>query len=113
MRHIAKLFVVAAAASIAGLPLAHAADPSDSATDSQGHVRQHQDAVPPSTAQNPESRRDPSAPDQSAEAPQSVITPPSTGDKSVITPPATGAAKTPVITPRGTSGNNKDEIQPK
>jgi apolipoprotein N-acyltransferase len=115
MRHIAKLFVIAAATSIVGVPLAHAADSSDSATDSQGHVRQHQDAVPPSPAQNPESRRDPSAPNQSAEAPQSpsVITPPSTGDKSVITPPATNAAKTPVITPPGTSNNNRDEIQPK
>ena len=117
MRHIAKIFALAAVASIAVLPLADAAEPSDSATDSQGHVRQHQDAVPPSTSQTPESRRDqssrdPSAPNQSAQAP-SVITPPSTGDKSVITPPATGAAKTPVITPPGTSGNNKDEIQPK
>jgi hypothetical protein len=115
MRHIAKIFALAAAASIAGLPLAYAADPSDSATDSQGHVRQHQDAVPPSASQSPESRRDQSARDQSAQNPQSpaVITPPSTGDKSVITPPTTGAAKTPVITPPGTQGNNKDEIQPK
>jgi len=109
MRHIAKIFVVAAAASIVGLPLAQAADPSDPPASSQGHVQQHQDAVPPSASQNPESRRD-----QSAQAPQSpaVITPPSTGDKSVITPPATCAAKTPVITPPGTPGN-KDEIQPK
>lgn len=115
MRHIARILVVAAGASIASLPLAHAADPSDSSTDSQGHVKQHQDALPPSATQNPDSRSDRSAPNQSAEAPKSpaVITPPSTGDKSVITPPATGAAKTPVITPPGTSGNNKDEIQPK
>jgi hypothetical protein len=119
MCHIAKVFVIAAAAGIATLPLAHAADSSDSATDSQGHVRQHQDAVPPSASQNPGSRRDQSAPNQSvpnqsAQAPQSpsVITPPATGDKSVITPPATDAAKTPVITPPGTPGN-KDEIQPK
>jgi hypothetical protein len=83
-------------------------------------VRQHQDVVPPSPSQNPDSRRDqssrdPSGPNQSAQAPQSpsVITPPSTGDKSVITPPTTGVSKTPVITPPGASGNNKDEIQPK
>ena len=125
MRHIAKIFALAAAASVAGLPLAHAADPTDSATDSQGHVRQHQDAVPPSASQNRDSGRDrstrdqpapnQSAPNQSAQAPKSpsVITPPSTGDKSVITPPTTGESKTPVITPPGASGNNKDEIQPK
>ena len=115
MRHIAKVFVIAAAASIAGIPLAYAADSSDSSTDSQGHVRQHQDAVPPSAAPNPNARRDQSNRGQSAQAPQSpaVITPPSTGDKSVITPPATSESKTPVITPPGTSPNNKDEIQPK
>jgi hypothetical protein len=109
MRNIASILVVAAAASIVTLPLAHAADPSDSSQSSQNHVQQHQDAVPPSPSLNPESRRD-----QSAQAPQSpaVITPPSTGDKSVITPPSTGAAKTPVITPPGTTGN-KDEILPK
>lgn len=115
MRHIARILVIAAGTSIVSLPLAYAADPSDSAVDSQGHVKQHQDAVPPSPSQNSDSSRDQSAPNQSAEAPQSpaVITPPSTGDKSVITPPATGAAKMPVIPPPGTSGNNKDEIQPK
>jgi hypothetical protein len=114
MRHIARILVLAAGASIVSLPLAYAADPSDSATDSQGHVRQHQDAVPPSASQNSDSRRDQSGNDQSAQMPQSpsVITPPSTGDKSVITPPATGAAKTPVISPPGAPGN-KDEIQPK
>jgi len=111
MRNIANLLVIAAAASMLSLPLAHAADPSDSTTSQQGHVQQHQDAVPPSSSQNSDSRRG-----QSAQAPQSqsVITPPSTGDKSVITPPATGAAKTPVIPPPGTPGTgNKDEIQPK
>jgi hypothetical protein len=110
MRHIARILVIAAGASIVNLPLAYAADPSDSATDSQGHVKQHQDAVPPASSQNSNPSRD-----QSAQGPQSpsVITPPSTGDKSVITPPATGVAKTPIIPPPGTSGNNKDEIQPK
>jgi hypothetical protein len=108
MRNIANILVVAAAASILTLPLAHAADQSDSSTSSQDHVQQHQDAVPQPPAQKPESR------DQSAQAPQSpaVITPPSTGDKSVITPPANGAANMPIIKPPGTSGN-KDEIQPK
>ena len=120
MRHIARILVVAAGASFASVPLVHAADASDSAVDSQGHVRQHQEAVPSPSPQNPNSRGDQStrgqsAPNQSAEAPQSpaVITPPSTGDKSVIAPPATGESKTPVITPPGTSPNNKDEIQPK
>ena len=110
MRHIARILVIAAGASIVSLPLAYAADPNDSATDSQGHVKQHQNAVPSSPSQNSDSRRD-----QSAQTPQSpsVITPPSTGDKSVIMPPATGAANTPVIPPPGTPGNNKDEIQPK
>lgn len=114
MRNIAKITIVAAAVSIATLPLAYAADPSDSSNLPQGHVQQHQDAVPPSSSQNAEPRSDQSNRDQSAEAPQSpaVITPPSTGDKSVITPPTTGAAKTPVITPPGMTGN-KDEIQPK
>lgn len=109
MRHIANILVVTAAASMLSLPLAHAADSSDSSTSSQGHVQQHQDAVPPSSSQNSKPDRD-----QSAQAPQSpaVITPPATRDKSVITPPATGAAKTPVITPPGAPGN-KDEIQPK
>lgn len=108
MRHIANLLAATAVASLLSLPLAYAADQSDSSTSSQNHVQQHQDTVPQPPAQKPESR------DQSAAAPQSpsVITPPSTGDKSVITPPATGAAKTPVITPPGTTGN-KDEIQPK
>lgn len=115
MRPIAKFLAVAAAASIAGMPLAHAADTGDSSESPQGHVQQHQDAVPPSASPNPDTRRDQSNRGQSAQAPQSpaVITPPSTGDKSVITPPAIGESKTPVITPPGTSPNNKDEIRPK
>jgi hypothetical protein len=115
MRHIVRILVVVAGASFASMPLVHAAEPSDSAVDSQGHVRQHQDAVPPSATQNRNSRGDQTTSGQSAQAPQSpaVITPPATGDKSVITPPATGESKTPVITPPGTSPNNKDEIQPK
>lgn len=112
MRHIANILAVAAATSILSLPLAHAANQSDSSTSQQDRVQQHQDAVPQASAQKPESR-DQSARDQSAQAPQSpaVITPPATGDKSVITPPAVGAAKTPVIKPPGTPGK-KDDIKP-
>ena len=115
MRHIATILVVAAGTSLASLPFVYAADMSDPAVDSQGHVQQHQDAVPPAPPSNPDTRRDQSSRSQSAQAPQSpaVITPPSTGDKSVITPPTTGESRTPVITPPGTSPNNKDEIQPK
>jgi len=113
MRHIANILAVAATASIFAMPLARAEDQGNSSqTDSQGHVKQHQDVVPQAPAQKPESR-DHAAHDQSAQAPQSpaVITPPLTGDKSVITPPATGAAKMPVIKPPGSPGNN-DDIKP-
>jgi hypothetical protein len=104
MRNIANILVIAAAASILTLPLARAADQGDSSTSSQGHVQQHQQAVP---QQNSDSRRD-----QSAEAPQSpaIIQPPDTGDKSVIKPPTAGA-KMPVIKPPGSPGNN-DDIKP-
>jgi hypothetical protein len=103
MRNIANILVVAAAASFLAMPLARAKDQ----TDSQGHVKQHQDVVPQPPAQKPESR------DQSAQTPQSpaVITPPSTGDKSVIKPPAESTAKMPVIKPPGSPGNN-DDIKP-
>jgi hypothetical protein len=111
MRNIATFLVIAAAGSLLAMPLARAADRTDShqtdsqrQVDSHGHVKQHQDAVPRSQARKPESG------DQSAQVPQSpaVITPPTTGDKSVITPPATDAAKTPVIKPPGSPGNNGD-----
>jgi hypothetical protein len=114
MRNIANLLAVTAAASILSLPLARAADQNAPSTSAQRHVQQHQQAVPPSSSQNPDARGDQSSRDQSAQAPQSpaVITPPSTGDKSVITPPATGAAKTPIIHPPGAPAN-KDDLQPK
>jgi hypothetical protein len=122
MRKIAGVLAVTAALSISAAPLVRAADqndPSTSQEDSQGHVKQHQQLLPPSASQNgqkdsDQSARDQSKRDQSAQAPQSpaVITPPSTGDKSVITPPNTGAANTPVIAPPGAPGS-KDDIQPK
>lgn len=120
MRSIAGILVVTAALSISAAPLARAADQNDASTpsqqDSQGHVKQHQQLLPPSATQKDQNKSDQakpdqSKPDQSAEAP-AVITPPSTGDKSVITPPATGTANMPVIKPPGAPGN-KDDIQPK
>ena len=111
MRNIAGVLIVTAAISFSAAPSVRAQDQSDSSTRSQqGHVQQHQQLLPPSSAQKDSEPR----PDQSAEAPQSpaVITPPTTGDKSVITPPTNGVAKTPVIKPPGASGN-KDGIQPK
>jgi hypothetical protein len=123
MRKIAGVLAVTAALSLSAAPLVRAADQNDSSTssqeDSQGHVKQHQQLLPPSASPNgqkdsDQSKRDQSKRDQSAQAPQSpaVITPPSTGDKSVITPPNTGVANTPVIKPPGAPGS-KDDIQPK
>ncbi|HWE71802.1 MAG TPA: hypothetical protein VG328_01470 [Stellaceae bacterium] len=120
MRKIAGVLIVTAAISLSAAPFVRAQD-SSSQQDSQGHVKQHQQLLPPSATQKDQkgsdqmkpgqSAPDQSAPGQSAQAPQSpaVITPPTTGDKSVITPPDTGIAKTPVIKPPG----NKDDIQPK
>jgi hypothetical protein len=119
MRDITGVLIISAALSLSAAPLVRAADQNDSSTssqqDSRGHVKQHQQLLPPSAAQKDQNNSDPSKRDQSAEAPQSpaVITPPTTGDKSVITPPTTGVAKTPVIKPPGTAGNKDDEIQPK
>jgi len=115
MRKIAGVLVVTAALSVAAAPLVRAADQNDSSTssreDSQGHVKQHQELLPPSATQKDQSNSDQSKRDQSAESP-AVITPPTTGDKSVITPPNAGMAKTPVIKPPGAPGN-KDDIPPK
>ncbi|HEX3970961.1 MAG TPA: hypothetical protein VHX19_06540 [Stellaceae bacterium] len=118
MRTIAGVLVITAALSVSSAPLVRAQGQNDSSPssqhDSQGHVKQHQDLLPPSASQNGQKDSDQSKRDQSAQAPQSpaVITPPSTGDKSVITPPNTGAANTPVIAPPGAPGS-KDDIQPK
>jgi hypothetical protein len=117
MRKLAGVLVVTAAISLSAAPLVRAADQTDSSPssqeDSQGHVKQHQQLLPPS-ATDKDQNSDQSKRDQSAEAPKSpaVITPPTTGDKSVITPPAEGVAKMPVIKPPGTTGKD-DEIQPK
>ncbi len=109
MRNVVSIIVIAAGASLMAPSLVRAQSQSDPSPSSQRHVQQHQQATPPGSAQNAPSDRD-----QSAEVPQSraVISPPKTGDHSVITPPATGAAKTPVIKPPGTAGNNED-VQPK
>jgi hypothetical protein len=118
MRNIAGVLIVTAALGVSAAPLVRAQDQNDSSTssqqDTQGHVKQHQQLLPPSATKKDQKDSNQPKRDQSAQAPQSpaVITPPSTGDKSVITPPATGGANMPVIKPPGAPGN-KDDIQPK
>jgi hypothetical protein len=113
MRSLMSVAIVAIGASLMSLPAARAQDQNDPSTPPSKHVRQHQDAVP--SPQDRSSQEGATRRDQSAQAPKSpaVITPPATGDKSVITPPDTGAAKTPVIPPPGTPGNNNNDVEPK
>ena len=52
MRNIAGVLIVMAAISFSAAPLVRAQDQSDSSTRSQqGHVQQHQQLLPPSSAQ--------------------------------------------------------------
>jgi hypothetical protein len=107
MRSFVSVAIVAIGAGLVSLPAARAQDQNDSSTLPPHHVQQHQDVIP--APQDQATRRD-----QSAQAPQGpgVIPPPATGDHSVITPPANGVAKTPVIPPPGTPGDNND-VEPK
>ncbi|HLI23281.1 MAG TPA: hypothetical protein VKV32_19300 [Stellaceae bacterium] len=108
MRKFLSVAILAMGVGLFSLPGARAQDRNDPSTPPSGHVQQDQNAKP-SEPQNLSKNRD-----QSALAPQppGVIAPPATGDKSVITPPATGTAKTPVIPPPGTHGDNND-VEPK
>lgn len=101
--------VVAMSVGLLSFSGARAQDQNDPSTSPPHHVQQNQQAVP-SQKQDLSKNRD-----QSAQAPQppGVIAPPATGDSGVITPPAAGAAKTPVIPPPGTPGNNDNNVQPK
>jgi len=120
MRQIMSVFVIAIAAGAFVAPVVHAQDNGDGQSSPNQHPKQYQSVKPGDTGRGDDTPGDKRGADsttrrdQSAEAPKSpaIIAPPSTGDKSVIVPPQDGAAKTPVIRPPGTPGDNND-VQPK